>query len=85
MIAAATVIGMGLNLFGVNPIQALVYAAVINGIIAVPLLVLILRIANDRTVMHDHTNGRWSNGIGIFTTVAMGVAALVTVVSLVWH
>jgi len=40
-------IGLGLNFIGVNPIKALVFAAVFNGIIAVPLIWLINRIAAD--------------------------------------
>ena len=76
-------IGILLNLVGVNPIQALVYAAVLNGIVAVPLLGLLLLISNNRTIMGAHTNGRLSNGINLFATVAMGLAAAVTIVSLV--
>ncbi len=61
VIAAATLIGLGLNFLGVNPIAALVYTAVINGIVAVPLLVLLLLIANNRAIMGDFTNRRLSN------------------------
>nr|MBF6589375.1 Nramp family divalent metal transporter [Ktedonobacterales bacterium] len=50
-IAAATLVGLILGLVGLNPIQALVYAAVLNGIIAVPLLVLLLFIANNRGIL----------------------------------
>jgi NRAMP (natural resistance-associated macrophage protein)-like metal ion transporter len=82
IIALATVIGLGLNLLGVNPIQALVYAAVINGIIAVPLLFLILRVANDQKVMGDFTNNRLSNIVGGITAIVMGLAAVVTVLAL---
>ena len=46
VIAAATLVGMLLNFVGINPISALVYTAIINGIVAVPLLVLILLVAN---------------------------------------
>jgi Mn2+/Fe2+ NRAMP family transporter len=85
VIALATLVGLLLNLLGINPIQALVYSAVINGVLAVPLLALILRIANDPTVMGEFTNKRLSNVLGIFTTGAMGIAAVVTVVALFWH
>jgi Mn2+/Fe2+ NRAMP family transporter len=47
----ATLVGILLNLLGINPISALVYSAVINGIVAVPLLVLILLLANNRSIM----------------------------------
>ena len=83
VIAAATLIGLALNFLGVNPIAALVYTAVINGIVAVPLLVLLLMVANNRKIMGSFTNGRLSNSIGILTTVVMFVAAIALVVSLV--
>ncbi|MGZ3584322.1 MAG: divalent metal cation transporter, partial [Ktedonobacterales bacterium] len=82
VIAVATLIGLALNLIGVNPISALVYTAVINGLVAVPLLVLILLVANNRAVMGKHTNGALSNILGIVATVLMAVAAVVTIASL---
>src|SRR5579859_2381102 len=85
VIGVATLVGLAINFLGVDPIAALVYTAVINGIVAVPLLVLILRVANNRSIMGEYTNGRLSNTVGIVTTALMGVAALVTVVSLFWH
>ncbi|MBA3823632.1 MAG: Nramp family divalent metal transporter [Ktedonobacterales bacterium] len=85
VIAVATIIGLLLNLLHINPIQALVYSAVINGILAVPLLALIMRIANDKNVMGEFTNGRLSNALGGLTTFAMGLAAIVTLVALFWH
>ncbi len=85
VIAAATLIGLALNFLGINPIAALVYTAVINGIVAVPLLVLLLMVANNRKIMGGFTNGRLSNSIGILTTVVMFVAAIALVVSLLPH
>jgi NRAMP (natural resistance-associated macrophage protein)-like metal ion transporter len=82
VIALATFIGMLLNFLGINPITALVYTAIINGVVAVPLLVLILLVANNRDIMGTYTNGRLSNTIGILTAIFMGIAAVVTVVSL---
>jgi NRAMP (natural resistance-associated macrophage protein)-like metal ion transporter len=82
VIALSTLVGMALNLLGVNPIQALVYAALINGLIAVPLLALILSAANNRRVMGEYVNGRLSNLMGVITLVALAVAGIVTVVSL---
>jgi NRAMP (natural resistance-associated macrophage protein)-like metal ion transporter len=82
VIALATIFGMLLNFTGINPITALVYTAIINGVVAVPLLVLILLVANNRSIMGPYANGRLSNVIVIITTAFMGVAAVVTVVSL---
>jgi NRAMP (natural resistance-associated macrophage protein)-like metal ion transporter len=80
--ALATLAGLFLNFLGVNPITALVYTAIINGIVAVPLLVLILLVANNRAIMGEHTNGRLSNVVGALTALFMGLAALFTVGSL---
>lgn len=82
IIGGATLVGMLLNLIGINPITALVITAVINGIVAVPLLFLILRVANNKTIMGEFTNGRLSNIIGGITTGAMGLAAVGLLVSL---
>jgi Mn2+/Fe2+ NRAMP family transporter len=85
VIGTATVVGMLLNLLHINPITALVYSAVINGVVAVPLLVLILLVANNRSIMQTHTNGRLLNGLGIITTLAMAAAAVALAVSFVWR
>ena|SRR5579863_10635886 len=85
IIAAATLVGLALNFLGVDPIQALVYTAVLNGVAAVPLLVILLLVANNRAIMGDHVNGHLANGLGLLTTLAMGGAAVATVLSLWWH
>ena len=76
VLGAATLVGILLNLLGINPISALVYSAVINGVVAVPLLVLILLVANKRSIMGAHTNGWLSNSMGILATAAMAAAAV---------
>jgi|SRR5438094_2937336 len=75
-IIVSTVIGLWINLANVDPIKALIYAAVINGMIAVPLLVMVMKIANDKKTLGKKTNGKLSNVLGWITTTIMGVAAL---------
>jgi NRAMP (natural resistance-associated macrophage protein)-like metal ion transporter len=82
VIAASTLIGLLLNFVGLNPITALVYAAVINAIVAVPLLALILRVANNRAIMGDLVNSRLSNIVGFMTLTFMALAAAITIISL---
>jgi NRAMP (natural resistance-associated macrophage protein)-like metal ion transporter len=77
IIAASTVIGLWINFADVDPIKALIYAAVINGVIAVPLLILIVKIGNDKKILEGRTNGRISSIIGWITVVVMGFAAAV--------
>jgi Mn2+/Fe2+ NRAMP family transporter len=82
VIAASTLMGLALNFIGVNAISALVYAAVINAIVAVPLLAVILRVANNRAIMGDFVNGRLSNIIGAITLAFMAIAAVVAIIVL---
>ena len=74
VIAASTVIGLWINFIHIDPIKALVYTAVINGIIAVPILFAVMKIANDKRILKDDTNNRVSNVIGWLTFVIMGVS-----------
>lgn len=85
VIAVATLVGLLLNFLGIDPIQALVATAVINGIAAVPLLVLLLLVANNRAIMGAHVNGWLANAVGGLATLAMAAAAVAVVVSLWWH
>ena len=80
VIIAATTVGMGINFLGINPITALVLSAVLNGIIAAPLLVLVMLISNDRRAMGERTNGRLLNVLGWTTTFVMGLAAVALIV-----
>ncbi len=76
VIVLATVIGLGINFIGIDPIQALIWAAVINGIAAVPLLVMIARIGTNGFIMGEHTVGPVVR-TGIWTAFfVMAVAAL---------
>ncbi len=81
VIIAATLVGMALDFLGINPITALVLSAVLNGIVAVPLLVLVMLVSNDRRALGDRTNGRLLNVLGWATTLVMAVAAVGLVVT----
>ena len=76
VIVAATLVGMAINFLGINPITALVLSAVLNGLIAVPLVFLVMIVCNDRAAMGERTNGRLLNVIGWVTTIVMGLAAV---------
>jgi Mn2+/Fe2+ NRAMP family transporter len=81
VIVAATLVGMVINFLGINAITALVLSAVINGLVAVPLVFLVMIVCNDRAAMGERTNGRLLNIIGWTTTIAMGVAAVGLIVT----
>ncbi|HWZ02460.1 MAG TPA: Nramp family divalent metal transporter [Mucilaginibacter sp.] len=76
IIIAATVVGLLLNFIGVNPVKALVYAAVLNGVAAVPLLFLVLKISSDENIMGEFKSKAISKTILWITFIAMGAAAV---------
>jgi NRAMP (natural resistance-associated macrophage protein)-like metal ion transporter len=82
VIALATLVGAAINLIGINPISALYYAAVLNGIVAPMLLFMIMLISNNRKIMQNKTNGRVSNILGWIATIAMGIAAIALLISI---
>jgi NRAMP (natural resistance-associated macrophage protein)-like metal ion transporter len=76
VILVATILAVGINFIGISPIQALFISAVINGVLAPPLMVLLMLIANRRSAMGDHTHGVILNLVGWATIVVMSAAAL---------
>ncbi len=77
VIISSTIIGLWIALSNTDPIHALIYAAVINGIVAVPILFIILKISNDKTILGNRTNGLLSIIVGwvTFTIMAISVVA----------
>jgi Mn2+/Fe2+ NRAMP family transporter len=72
----ATVTGLLLNFIGINPIKALVYAAVLNGVVAVPLIFVIALIARNKKIMGPYRSGWVSNLLVWLTFLGMGAAAV---------
>ena len=66
---------MGLNFIGINPITALFWAGVIEGLLAPVLLVLIMIITNNEEIMGEHKNSLWLNVLGWGTTAVTSLAA----------
>ena len=67
--------GLLINFIGIDPIKALVYTAVFNGLAAVPLLFLISRIAINKKVMGENVSGKLSRVFVPLTFVIMFIAA----------
>jgi Mn2+/Fe2+ NRAMP family transporter len=76
VIAASMLVGMLINFVGINPIAALVWAAVINGLLTALLLVVVLLIANNRRIMGARVNGLGTNLLGGLATLLMSAAAI---------
>jgi len=76
VITIATLIGLIINFIGIDPIQALVFAAVINGVVAVPLIFIIGLIAKNKGIMGEYKSGLLSNILVWATFAGMGAAAI---------
>jgi NRAMP (natural resistance-associated macrophage protein)-like metal ion transporter len=76
VIAASMLIGVGLSFSPIDPIRLLLWSAVINGILAPPLIIILLVICNNPTVMGSFRNGRTLNVLGVIAAVIMSGSAL---------
>ena len=72
--------GLCMQFFGLSPVKALLYTAILYGVTAPVMVAVILHIANNKTIMGEHTNSRFSNILGFLTLILMTAAA----VALVW-
>jgi Mn2+/Fe2+ NRAMP family transporter len=71
IIAAATLIGIALNFIGINPIRALFWAAVLNGVLAAPLMAVIMHMASSKKVMDKFTVPLYLRVVGWTATAVM--------------
>lgn len=81
VIAVSMLIGLALNFIGLDPIKALIYSAIANGLVAPTVLLLVMIIGGKRKVMGAYVNGSWSTVFGWGITGVMTVVAVATVVS----
>jgi NRAMP (natural resistance-associated macrophage protein)-like metal ion transporter len=75
-IAAATIIGAALNVTPLDPIKALFWSAVINGVAAVPIMAMIMLMGSRRAVMRQFTLSPWLKTLGWIATAVMAAAAI---------
>lgn len=80
-IAGLTCLAVLLNFAGFNPMKALVWSAIVQGLSTPPLLLLIMRMTNDRRIMGDKVNTIWINLLGWITTAVLFAASLGLIVS----
>jgi len=76
MILFSTVAGVLMNFLHVDPIRALFLTAVLNGMVAPPLMILIVLLGSDREFMAEQVSGRLSKGLTWAATALMSIAAL---------
>lgn len=76
VIIVSTLIGLLMNFVGINPIKALVFAAVFNGVTAVPLLFMINKINADEKILGAYKGGKLSQTVIWLTFVIMGLGSI---------
>jgi NRAMP (natural resistance-associated macrophage protein)-like metal ion transporter len=75
-ITAFTVLAVGLNFFGFNPMRFLVISGIVQGFSTPALMILIMLMTNRRAIMGNRVNGRTINALGWITTAAVCAATL---------
>jgi NRAMP (natural resistance-associated macrophage protein)-like metal ion transporter len=80
IIGISTLVAMQINFMGINPISALFWSAVINGLIAPPLLIIVALIASSKKVM-----GKWANGVllSVVTWLAAAIMLALEIAAIV--
>jgi NRAMP (natural resistance-associated macrophage protein)-like metal ion transporter len=76
VLVVAMVLGLCLVYAGVDAVKMLFWSAVANGVLAPPLIVLVVLLTSDRTVMGDRVNPRWLLGLGWAAAAVMSAAAV---------
>jgi NRAMP (natural resistance-associated macrophage protein)-like metal ion transporter len=76
VVAVSMVVGLALDFAGFNAVQMLFWTAVINGVLAPPLVVLVVLLTSDRRVMGEHVNSPLLRLLGWATAVIMAAASV---------
>lgn len=82
VIIISMILGIILNFIHIDPIRALIYSAVANGLVAPVVLILIVQMSADKNIMGRRANSRWVSMIGWFVVTLMTVAGIAAIISL---
>jgi NRAMP (natural resistance-associated macrophage protein)-like metal ion transporter len=82
IIILSMLVGLGLNFVGLDPIKALIYSAVANGLVAPFILFFIVKLSSNKRVMGHWKNRPLTTVIGWATTGVMAVAGIAALISL---
>lgn len=83
IIVVGTLVGLSFNFIGLDPIKALIFTAVFNGIAAVPLIYFIAKLSSRTDIMGEYKSGKWSK-LGLWACfVVMGVFAVLLLKSFI--
>ena len=84
IIGLVTMVAVGMNFLGFNPMKALVWSGIVQGFSVPPLLLIMMLLTNSRKVVGARTNGRITNTLGWITTVVTFLCTAALVVSWFW-
>ncbi|MFA6355092.1 MAG: Nramp family divalent metal transporter [Candidatus Paceibacterota bacterium] len=82
IIAISVIVGIIINFIGIDPIKALLYSAIANGIVAPVILIFIVKISNSKKIMGEYKNKPITKFLGWTATILMGATALAAIYSL---
>jgi NRAMP (natural resistance-associated macrophage protein)-like metal ion transporter len=83
VIVISTLVGFLMTLVGIDPIKALIFAAVINGLVAVPLILIIYGISSNEEIMGEYVGGKLSSRMLLITFLVMFICALALLISFI--
>lgn len=83
VLVAATAVGTLIDFSALDPIKALVWSAVVNGVVAVPIMWIMMRIGTSRAILGEYTLSRRHQILGWFATLVMFAAVCAMVYSMV--
>jgi Mn2+/Fe2+ NRAMP family transporter len=76
VIAVAIVLGIAVDFSPLDPIKALIWSAVLNGVIVVPIMAAMMIVASRRKIMGDFVAALWQRLLGWAATAIMAAAAI---------
>jgi NRAMP (natural resistance-associated macrophage protein)-like metal ion transporter len=76
VIIVSLIAGLCMQFFGLSPVKALLYTAILYGLTSPVLIAMVLHIGNNKKIMGEHTNTRLSNILGFMTLILMTAAAV---------
>jgi Mn2+/Fe2+ NRAMP family transporter len=73
-------VAIGIGISGIHVMAALYWASLIMGLLAAPLMIVLMLAVTNTKIIGSHSNERWMKALGWFTTAAVTAAAI----ALVW-
>ncbi|NCD68054.1 Nramp family divalent metal transporter [Mucilaginibacter agri] len=75
ILIVSVLLGLSINYFGINPVDALLYTAILYGVTCPVIIAIVLHIANNKDIMGDYTNKWLSNTLGGLCLLVMTIGA----------